>query len=166
MGRKISFIIEYHKANNTKRFLNHLIDLIAFYIFTFIIGFLWALLMLFLDFNIDYLVEDTDESDLIFSLLSLILYIIFFFSQEYFLKGRTIGKYITGTKVYTEDGEEPTAYQYFIRSISRIVPFEPFSFFGEKGWHDSWSHTYVVEMKSFEEEIEKESRIEEIGKDL
>lgn len=31
-----------------------------------------------------------------------------------------------------------------LRTISRYVPFEAFSCFGERGWHDTWSKTYVV----------------------
>lgn len=60
--------------------------------------------------------------------------------------GRTPGKLITGTKVVTEDGGTPTFGQVVGRTLSRFVPFEPFSFFGSepRGWHDRWSGTRVV----------------------
>lgn len=31
--------------------------------------------------------------------------------------------------------------------MARMVPFEAFSFLGERGWHDSWSGTQVVEVR-------------------
>jgi uncharacterized RDD family membrane protein YckC len=44
--------------------------------------------------------------------------------------GKTVGKYVTGTQVLTEDGEQPSVGTIFIRTLCRIIPFEPFSFFG------------------------------------
>ena len=50
--------------------------------------------------------------------------------------GRTIGKFITGTVVVREtDLEKITTNQALGRSISRFVPFEPFSMLGSQiGW--------------------------------
>jgi uncharacterized RDD family membrane protein YckC len=66
------------------------------------------------------------------------------------LGGRTIGKYLTGTMVVrTEDLQAPSISQCMGRSISRFVPFEPFSFLGGKsGWHDNWTNTMVVNVNS------------------
>lgn len=60
--------------------------------------------------------------------------------------GRTVGKLLTGTKVVDQNGRPPTFNQVVIRSLSRLIPFEPFSFLGKNtyGWHDSFSKTYVV----------------------
>jgi uncharacterized RDD family membrane protein YckC len=61
---------------------------------------------------------------------------------------RTPGKFVFGTIVVTESGEAPTMGQIALRTICRFIPFEPFSFFGKKGWHDSISKTRVVMVNS------------------
>lgn len=60
--------------------------------------------------------------------------------------GRTVGKFVTGTRVVDVSGGKPTFGQIVIRTLCRLVPFEPFSFlFGDPvGWHDSWSKTRVI----------------------
>ena len=65
--------------------------------------------------------------------------------------GRSIGKYITGTKIVNMQGEKPNTSTIIIRSMCRCIPFEPFSFFNSKasGWHDSMSGTRVVNVKHF-----------------
>jgi uncharacterized RDD family membrane protein YckC len=62
------------------------------------------------------------------------------------LFGRTLGKLITGTRVVSETGEPATFRQALIRTLCRMVPFEPFSCLGDPpvGWHDRWSGTRVV----------------------
>jgi uncharacterized RDD family membrane protein YckC len=59
---------------------------------------------------------------------------------------RTVAKFLTGTIVVTQDGQRPTFKQIIGRSFARMIPFEPFSFFGAKpiGWHDSLSKTLVI----------------------
>lgn len=60
------------------------------------------------------------------------------------LWGRTPGKFLLGTVVVTESGDRPTFGQVMGRTAMRCVPFEPFSFFGKLGWHDSVTKTRVV----------------------
>ncbi len=64
--------------------------------------------------------------------------------------GRTLGKLLTGTLVITTEGTRPTLKQIVGRSLSRCVPFEPFSFLGgsPSGWHDKWSGTCVVDVRA------------------
>ena len=79
-----------------------------------------------------------------------VIYELAFWFLYYFLMeasfGRTVGKWATGTVVVNREGKLPTNSQAFKRSISRFVPFEPLSCFGSqsRGWHDSWSDTFVV----------------------
>jgi uncharacterized RDD family membrane protein YckC len=59
--------------------------------------------------------------------------------------GRTLGKLITGTRVVSESGDQPSFAQIVGRSLSRLVPFDGLSFLGSSpGWHDRWSNTRVV----------------------
>ena len=63
--------------------------------------------------------------------------------------GRTLGKFVTGTRVVSADGSRASWGQIIGRSFARFIPFEPFSFFGRAppvGWHDSLSGTRVVRM--------------------
>lgn len=57
---------------------------------------------------------------------------------------RTPGKFILGTVVVAATGEKPSFGQVLGRTLCRFIPFEPFSFFGREGWHDSISKTKVV----------------------
>jgi uncharacterized RDD family membrane protein YckC len=63
--------------------------------------------------------------------------------------GRTIGKFITGTRVVRFDGYKPHLPQIIGRTFARFIPFEPFSFLGGSGsgWHDSLSGTRVVRVR-------------------
>jgi uncharacterized RDD family membrane protein YckC len=76
-------------------------------------------------------------------LLGLITYFGYYMLFEG-IWGRTPGKWICGTKVVMEDGSAPSPGTIFKRTACRFIPFEAFSFFGEKGWHDSISDTRVV----------------------
>jgi uncharacterized RDD family membrane protein YckC len=60
------------------------------------------------------------------------------------LWGRTPGKWVCGTRVVDEDGRKPAFGTVVKRTLCRFIPFEPFSFLGERGWHDSISKTRVI----------------------
>jgi hypothetical protein len=40
-----------------------------------------------------------------------------------------------------------SAKTVLLRTLCRIVPFEPFSAFGGHPWHDKWTRTYVIDVK-------------------
>jgi uncharacterized RDD family membrane protein YckC len=128
------------------RFANYIIDRIVFYGFIFGGAFLWGIIMVSsdnysdgdLDFDISYIAD---------YLLTALAYFIFYTLIEGFSKGRSLGKLITGTVAVRNDGSPITFSDAMLRSLSRIVPLEPFSGFGEKPWHDSWSNTIVVKKK-------------------
>jgi len=79
------------------------------------------------------------------TLLNYILYVIYYTGMEH-SNGKTIGKMVTGTRVVNHKGEKPEFNQIIGRSLARLIPFEAFSFLGEKGigWHDSMTKTYVI----------------------
>jgi uncharacterized RDD family membrane protein YckC len=74
------------------------------------------------------------------------IFVVLYFLCELGLKGRTIGKFVTGTKAVNIDGSEMDPKTVLIRSLCRIVPFEPFSAFGGHPWHDTWSKTCVIDI--------------------
>ena len=60
---------------------------------------------------------------------------------------RSPGKWLFGTAVVGEDGLRPSFGTIALRTLCRFIPFEAFSFFGERGWHDSLSKTYVIKVR-------------------
>lgn len=72
---------------------------------------------------------------------------LYYFLTEYFLNGKTFGKFVTNTRVVTITGDKPTINQLIGRSFARIIPFEPFSYLGDSniGWHDQMSETIVID---------------------
>ena len=67
------------------------------------------------------------------------------------LTGMTLGKMVMGTKVVNESGASPSFGQILGRSFCRLIPFEVFSFLGNKGfpigWHDSIPKTRVIKTR-------------------
>lgn len=57
----------------------------------------------------------------------------------------TPGKYLSGTRVIHQAGRGAGILQTIGRSLCRLIPFDHFSFLGNRGWHDSISKTEVVE---------------------
>lgn len=80
------------------------------------------------------------------------LYFTFFES----LWQKTPGKWVSGVKVVTYDGQKPTLGRIMIRSLARAIPFESFSFLLSRypvGWHDALSKTMVVPQEYTVEDI-------------
>jgi len=65
------------------------------------------------------------------------------------LTGRTVGKWVTGTRVVNVEGTRASFGRILGRSLARLIPFEAFSFLGRRarGWHDSLPGTYVVKCR-------------------
>ena len=138
---------QYEHATQGQRFLNFLIDNIVMrftitYITAYAIGFILA--YLFPEFMRDFIDnKNTMRTLLITYLVGIFNYLIYYALLEKLLKGKTIGKFITGTRAIRTDGEELTFKDALLRSLCRLVPFEAFSGFGLL-WHDSWTNTMVV----------------------
>ena len=91
----------------------------------------------------------------------MILYYFIFESVSH----RTLGKYVTNTKVVMQNGDEPSPRAILLRSLCRLIPFDAFSFLGRdgKGWHDSLSNTYVVDSKLFDSKLKMSIDLEQLG---
>jgi uncharacterized RDD family membrane protein YckC len=77
-------------------------------------------------------------------------YILFRAAFEGFTGGKTIAKFINGTRAVNEDGSRINFKTALLRSLSKAVPFEAFSALGASPpypWHDKWTKTYVVDEK-------------------
>ena len=80
-------------------------------------------------------------------LIQFVVIISYYLLSEYFLEGKTAGKYLTKTRAVDIDGQAMNFTSTLLRSLVRLVPFEAFSFLGsrENGWHDRWTKTMVVQ---------------------
>jgi len=155
-------------SSKTKRFLNYLIDLIIFYSLFAILGIvLYFIADSVANEDLMYFLDDLDNvNPLLDRLITAFIMVLFYTVLEGFSQ-KTVGKLITQTKVVLEDGEKPSFGVILKRSLSRIIPFEAFSFLGEtsRGWHDSISKTYVVDAKIFDEQKKSHEDYLLIGKE-
>jgi uncharacterized RDD family membrane protein YckC len=125
----------------------------GYFIIDRILGYVFALSIWFGILILDALVNDSSITNIIstqpwvdklgtYFLISFLYYFIF----ESAL-GTSLGKLMLGYIVVNEFGNKPPIKQILLRSLSRLVPFEPFSCFKWMGWHDSWSETMVISKK-------------------
>lgn len=133
------------QASHGKRLANYLIDLIAFMIVVLPLS---VLFFLFFPSAIDAV--DSPGFNILDRIISLLVYGGFMGLVEMLSKGRSLGKYITGTKVVNLDGTNISGGTAFKRGFIRAIPFEAFSALGTPSfpWHDKWSNTYVIDIKA------------------
>ncbi|HCN50248.1 MAG TPA: hypothetical protein DIT10_14365 [Chryseobacterium sp.] len=163
--RKYLVVVDKNRSDKLIRLANLVIDRIVVVFIFMAFGFVSSLLFKLtnIDFFIEIPLKMAQVNRVVDILMTSTVYFIYILLIEYFTKGRSIGKYITGSKVICIDGTEPTFKDYFIRNISRFVPFDALSFLGENGWHDSWSETRVVNHKKYMSETQAKSEIDNLG---
>lgn len=141
----ITGALEEHQlvqANSGKRLANFLIDRVVFMGLALIVG---VLLGVFYPESVSVLENVNQLVDILVTYFFYALYMSFF---EAGTKGRSIGKFITGTKAVNEDGTDISVGTAFLRSFCRF-PIEQLSGLGSTcyPWHDQWSNTYVIDLK-------------------
>lgn len=132
-------------ASQGKRFANYILDIIFFYIFSFVVGVLLAVISTITSTSLlSFLDEDNKLKNYAFGFVIMMTYFLIFEG----ITGRSLAKYITKTKVVDERGQKPDFGTIFIRTLCRFIPFEVFSFLSSDatGWHDTISKTRVVEI--------------------
>lgn len=132
----------YEDATVGQRFANFIIDIIVFYI---VVAAVSVVVFAIAEANGVYIAYFYEDTNIIMDrLLGTLFLVILYTLVEGITKGRSVGKYITKTKVIREDGAPLSFRDFLMRSLSRAVPFEPFSAFGGYPWHDKWTNTRVV----------------------
>ncbi|MFY7839740.1 MAG: RDD family protein [Lacibacter sp.] len=134
---------QFKLASVGQRFLNFIIDLIAFYFLAFIAGILAGAIGVAMQSDADQSMPAGFQLLFLFSFLGIYL---FYYTLLEGAKGKTLGKLLTKTKAVQIDGS-PLGYQKaFVRSLCRFVPFEFISvFFGGFMWHDRWTYSMTVQ---------------------
>ena len=137
----------YQPAPTGKRFVNYIVDTIMYYL-VFLACTALVSVVIYWQSSGDSkeIVESMDSSAL--GLLTYVfafgIWVVFFTLTEAITKGRTLGKLITGTVAIREDGGNLTWKDALMRSLCRIIPFEAFSGFGGRPWHDTLTKTVVI----------------------
>ncbi|GAB5558329.1 MAG: hypothetical protein SchgKO_25420 [Schleiferiaceae bacterium] len=119
------------EVSKGKRFAHLIIDTIVFYV-------------IFIAFTFATIGFVEDEGGILFVFTPYLLWFLYYSLMEHFF-GKTIGKFLTSSKVVDANGEKPTFGRAAGRTLARFIPFEAFTFLGDNGLHDSLSKTRVVE---------------------
>jgi len=131
-------------ATTGQRFLNYLIDAIVLYGLLFLIAFVAGAFAGSSDINASF--ADSLANNKIFQyIFTLVLQIVYYLTFEGLSHGRTLGKLVTKTVAMKADFTPLTAGDAAIRTLCRLIPFEPLSGFGGFPWHDKLSKTIVVQ---------------------
>lgn len=127
-------------AGQGARFLNLIIDYIAQFAISFAFGVVVVI------FRGEEGVRFLENTPRIFIGIPILL--AYYFACEV-TTSRTMGKFVTGTKVVDQFGDPPSVGQVIVRTLCRLIPFEPFSCLGTppRGWHDSIPKTLVVKTR-------------------
>jgi len=122
-------------ATKGRRFANLILDTLGYELVLFVLAFVLSL-------SSRSLAAAIAAHSFLFAMATMLAY----YTGCETLFGRTLAKLVTGTRVVSETGEPATFRQVLIRTLCRMVPFEPFSCLGDPpvGWHDRWSGTRVV----------------------
>jgi uncharacterized RDD family membrane protein YckC len=118
------------------------IDLIILLVLQFAVGILFALM----DFK-GFQAQDASQA------ISFLFFFGYYFLLEHYAGG-TVGKLATGYVVINEFAQPISMREAVLRTLSRMIPFEAFSCFSDRGWHDKFSKTYVVK-KSEREKLQQ-----------
>ena len=143
--------VQHIYATQGQRFVNWLVDnLLARFALSYLagMGVGYILNMVAPDFLYDVVYGDNRAGLILLQyLIAAVTYVFYYTLCEKLFRGYTLGKLISGTRAIRQDGNELTVKDALLRSLSRIVPFEPFSGFNTLTWHDSWTKTMVIQTR-------------------
>ena len=136
----------YQPASTGRRFVNYLVDTILYYVFLFGCFFLIGIITQ-LSGGASEDIDAAAESwawKLLTYLFVFAIMLLFYTLVEGLTKGRSMGKLITGTVAIREDGSQISWKDALMRSLCRLIPFEAFSAFSGRPWHDTMTKTVVI----------------------
>lgn len=150
-------------ASRWQRLVNLIIDAIVYSILLIFTGFFASILYYVFDYDglLIWVMELSPAAVSTFNITMLVLYYVL---MEVFTQ-RTLGKYISGTKVVLADGTKAGIGAILLRTACRYIPLEVFSVFGEAGrmWHDSIPNTYVIDVVKYNRAAAIKNELHELG---
>lgn len=143
--READFQEVYESVDKGTRFLNRLLDFIFLLLISFILGIFLGIFFAIVYPPALYMFEVENK---VFDYIAAFLISMIYYVALEASTGRTIGKFITKTKVVDEKGQKPVFSVIFMRSLCRFIPFDALSFLfsSSGGWHDTISNTRVVKI--------------------
>lgn len=122
-------------ASPTLRLINFIIDTLVI-----------AVVYYFLNSNYQITQESGANR---FNILTVVILITYYTVFEW-LTGKTIGKFLTKTKVIMENGSKISFGIAFLRSILRLIPLIQWTYLGKVcyGFPDSFTNTIVIPEKN------------------
>lgn len=137
------------QASHGKRFVNYLVDILAFEILCAII---LSIAANFYSPLRDWLLKTIDAGSFTYTeqLILIVCYGTYMFIIEAIFKGKSLGKLITGTRAVRQDGTLLNSRDAQLRGLCRMIPFHPFSALTMPcyPWHDRWTKTLVIDEKA------------------
>jgi uncharacterized RDD family membrane protein YckC len=135
-------LLDEQIASPKQRFGTFLLDLVFISLISLILRF-YLVLGLILAGEKEHLKRD--------SVLFALIFPVIYYAVLESINGRTLGKYIMGTRAVKEDGTRLSPGRACLRTLCRQIPFDAFSFLGGegplRGWHDKVSKTIVISLK-------------------
>jgi len=149
-------------ASQGQRLANLFVDIIVFYLLLVILS---AVLGIVLGLLGGMELVNSVVNSSAFNLYAYGIYLLYFIIFEYFLQ-KTVGKYLSKTRVVNIHGEKPKLSQIIGRSFARFIPFDAFSYLGStgRGWHDTLPELYVVDENLFKQKKANFYDFKQLGK--
>ncbi len=138
----------FEYATQGQRFANYLIDLVVYYAFNALIGALIGMTLALSGMQLEDITEFFSNRVYTFG-IAMVNMLIIYTIIEGASKGRSLGKVITRTVAVKDDFSRITWKDALMRTLCRMIPFEPFSAFGGYPWHDKYTHTHVIKKGQF-----------------
>ncbi|MFI2741843.1 RDD family protein [Zhouia sp. PK063] len=160
----MSKIPESLYADKGLRFANYIVDRIASILLLY--GIIFVISYVSVIINIEQIANFfVNINPVVDWLISTLFYILYYHLFEGITKGRSLGKYITKTIAIDQEGNPVNFERAFIRSLCRLIPFDPLSFLGNtaRGWHDSFSKTYVVKIDDLQAYKQNYIELDQLG---
>jgi uncharacterized RDD family membrane protein YckC len=120
------------------RFGEFLVDYVSFILFSVLLG-----ALVFVVFGEAGVTALERVPDIVLGIVTMFAFYAFFEG----LWARSPGKWAFGTAVVNEDGLQPSFGTISLRTVCRFIPFDAFSYLGDRGWHDSISKTFVIKVR-------------------
>ncbi len=152
-------------ASQGQRLANAFIDFFAYLLFAFIVGILLGLSTYLFESETIIKYLNSDQDGVLDYVMSYGIYVLYYIIFEITTQ-KTIGKYISKTKVVDVFGNKPKLSAIIGRTFARFIPFEAFSFLGSnaRGWHDSLPDLYVIDEEKWNNKKNMFHDFKELGK--
>ncbi len=133
------------ESTRGKRLVNFVVDGLVCLVLYYPAGFLVSAALSRFGADLFAAVDDPVQAWLSALVLLFVIAAGYYTVVEAATGGRSVGKLLTGTIAVRADGKPFAARDAWMRSICRLIPFEPLSALAGRPWHDRLSKTRVMQ---------------------